>query len=161
MKNLSIDENATGLLIGALAVGGIKNVVYIQKFDLDELPNLYSPWDGETVGELASCEKISENEREKKLERFNFFKECVLENKYTDTTIFAVRRNARYPIQIIDGIHRAVGIQKALIDQNVDKEVLKNKINLRILLVDSEDMIKYPDYIKLLTLASNEAKKNT
>jgi hypothetical protein len=80
--------------------------------------------------------------KKKKLRKINQSKQAVLENTFTDTTIFGMRKDETSPIVITDGIHRAIGIQKAL---NEDTSI-KSKIYLRLLLFEGNRISELADY---------------
>ncbi|OIP25328.1 hypothetical protein AUK11_00785 [bacterium CG2_30_37_16] len=140
-----LDTITTNFLIMAISVGEVKLSVH-NNFDLDQLGNMFIPWGKVTVSEIASGKKISEHEWDRKQAKFNFFKDRILKCKFFDTTIFVVTKGENFQLLIIDGVHRAIGIQKALIE-NSD---LKDTINLRVLLIESSNMSRLPDYQVIL-----------
>lgn len=140
-----LDQIATNFLIMALSVGDMKVSVH-NNFDLSLLDKMFIPWGKVTVDEIASGKQISKHEWDQKQKKFNFFKNRILKCEFFDTTIFIVRKNENFPLFIIDGVHRAIGIQKAILEQ----PTVKDKINLRILLVESPNMDQLEDYKKIL-----------
>jgi len=136
-----LDTIATNFLTMALSVGDVKPSVH-NNFDLGKLGEMFIPWGKTKVFEIASGKKISEHEWDRKQAKFNFFKDRILKCEFFDTTIFIVTKGENFPLLIIDGVHRAIGIQKAL-TENPD---LKDKINLRVLLIESPNMNRLHDY---------------
>jgi hypothetical protein len=139
-----IDTNATNFIKIFLQYAGV-NFVYHSKYDLNALGTMYAPWQNqESVNDLATRQKTSAHNQKSKETQFEKVKNDVLNNQYTDTTIFAARPNDQAPILIIDGIHRAVGIQRAILqDPNI-----KSKINLRVFLIVGDPIKCLEDYQK-------------
>lgn len=140
-----LDAIATNFLMTALSVGDIKLSVH-NNFDLDKLGDIFIPWGKVTVSEISSGKKISEHEWDRKQAKFNFFKDRILKCEFFDTTIFVVTKGESFPLLIVDGVHRAIGIQKALIEN----PNLEDKINLRALLIESPNIDRLPDYQVIL-----------
>lgn len=140
-----LDEIATKFLIMSLSVGDVMFSVH-NNFGLDRLSSMFIPWGKVKVFEIASGEKISEHEWDRKQGKFNFFRDQILKSGFFDTTIFVVTKGENFPLLIIDGVHRAIGIQKALIEN----PGLKDKINLRVLLIESSNMDRLSDYQVIL-----------
>lgn len=140
-----IDQIATNFMMIALSIGDVAISVH-NNFNLDNLSGMFIPWGKVTVSKIASGEKVSEHEWDKKQRKFNFFKDKILAGKLFDTTIFVVSKGQGFPILIIDGVHRAIGIQKALIE----KPQIKDDINLRVLFIESQNMSKLQDYQAIL-----------
>lgn len=140
-----LDTIATNFLKMALSVEDVKLSVH-NNFGLNILGDMFIPWGKVKVSEIASGEKISEHEWDRKQAKFNFFKEVILKCERFDTTLFVIRKDENSPFLIIDGVHRAIGIQKAL----GEKPQIKDKINLRVLLIESVNMDKLSDYKKIL-----------
>lgn len=140
-----LDTIATRFLMMALSVGNIKLSVH-NNFDLNQLGDMFIPWGKVKVSEIATGEKISEHEWDRKQAKFNSFKDQILKCEFFDTTVFVVTKGEGFPFLIIDGVHRCIGIQKALIE----KVQLKGNINLRILFIESQDMDKLQDYKNVL-----------
>lgn len=140
-----LDSNATNFLTAALTVDNIQFSVH-NGFDSSLLGEMFIPWGRVKVSEIASGEKTSEHEWDRKQEKFNFFRDVILRCEHFDTTLFVVRNSEKSPYLIIDGVHRAIGIQKAL----AGKPELATKINLRILLIESPNMSRLSDYQKVL-----------
>ena len=140
-----LDAITTNFLMMALSVGDVKLSVH-NNFDLDKLGDSFIPWGKVTVSEIASSKRISEHEWGRKQTKFNFFRDRILKCEFFDTTIFVVTKGENFPLLIIDGVHRAIGIQKALIEN----PGLKDKINLRVLQIESPNMIKLHDYHVIL-----------
>lgn len=138
---MKIDSNATGFLH---MISGRDSVVYYSNLDLESLGTHYVIWrNRKSIKELAiNDNNIPKNKRKKKLEKINFFKEAVLENKHTDTTLFGMRPNPKLSIVIGDGVHRAIGIYKAYLQDNS----LKMRVNLRLLLCEGDYISSIPDY---------------
>lgn len=140
-----IDPIATNFLIMAISVENVKLSVH-HNFNLDNLGNMFIPWGKVQILEIASGERTSEHKWDQKQRKFNFFKDKILACKFFDTTIFVVSKGRESPMLIIDGVHRAIGIQKALIE----KPQIKSKVNLRVLLIESQNMFKLKDYRAIL-----------
>lgn len=140
-----LDQIATNFLIMALSVGDISISVH-NNFNLNLLGSMFIPWGKVTVDEIASGKRISEHEWEQKQKKFNFFRDKILGCEFFDTTIFIIRKEENLPSLIIDGVHRSIGIQKALLE----RPAVKSKINLRILLIESSNMDSLEDYRKVL-----------
>lgn len=136
-----LDAIATNFLMMALSVGDVKLSVH-NNFDLDKLGDMFIPWGKVTVSEIASGKKTSEHEWDRKQAKFNSFRDQILKYDFFDTTVFVVTKGENFPLLIIDGVHRAIGIQKAL----TENPGLKDKINLRVLLIESPNMDKLSDY---------------
>jgi len=146
-----IDKNATSFLNQAITVSGTTPTIY-SRYDLDELGNMYVPWNGERVEELAMGERVSTHEWGDKIKKFNFFKKAASRDGYYEATIIAVRKNKNSPTLIIDGVGRAVGIKKAIIE---NPGRIK-EINLIVFLIESEGIVKMLDYKKLLELLKKQ-----
>lgn len=140
-----LDQIATNFLVTALSVGEV-NVSIHNNFDLKLLDGMFIPWGKVTVDEIASGKRTSEHEWVQKQKKFNFFKDQILKCNFFDTMLFIVGKDDKSPLLIIDGVHRALGIQKAVIERSN----VKDKINLRILLIESPNMNKLEDYKKIL-----------
>jgi hypothetical protein len=144
----TMDNNATGAFY--MMINACKMCQYIV-VDLDELQHMYIMWrQGKTVLEYTTEQNIPEDDsKPEKIRKINQSKKAALENLFTDTTIFGMRKDENSPIVITDGIHRAIGIQKAI---NEDSTV-KRKICLRLLLCDGEKIAELDDY--RLSIASS------
>lgn len=140
-----LDQIATNFLVMALSVGDV-NVSIHNNFDLNLLGGMFIPWGRVTVNEIASGKKTSDHEWEQKQKKFNFFKDQILKCNFFDTTLFVVRKDNKSPSLLIDGVHRALGVQKAVFEN----PNIKAKINLRILLIESPNMNKLEDYKEIL-----------
>lgn len=146
---MNIDQTATNFI--RLAIKYNPFPFLYPSYPIEKLKDFYVPWDGETVGELADGTKISEHNKEVKIKKFNEFKDLFLNNKHKELTIFAVTKEEENPILIIDGVHRAVGLQKSI---NKSKRLPKENINLILVLFKSRHIQCMPDYKKLLGLIS-------
>jgi hypothetical protein len=136
-----IDQTATNVLHRTMS--SVNNFYYLARFNVDYLKNMYVMWQNKkSVLDLADDNQLPDHNKAQKLKMINYFKNAVLKNIYTDTTIFGMRKDENSPIVITDGIHRAIGIQKALLE---DPSV-RDKINLRILLFEGKDIASIPDY---------------
>lgn len=135
-----LDKNATGALI--MMIQKCTNFEYLI-VNLSLLGDMYVMWrNKKTVLELVNDENIPKDKMGKKIHRIEFFKNVVLKNTHTDTTIFGMRKDQFSPIVIADGIHRSIGIQRALqVDPNI-----KEKITLRILLFEGVSIYSLDDY---------------
>lgn len=141
------DEIATNFIRQAIEYNS--NPRLFSHYSLEVIKDFYVPWDGEKVGELADGTKISLDKKEEKEKGFNYFKNLFLEDKQKELTIFAITKGDDDPVLIIDGVHRAVGLQRAI---NKSKGLLNNKINLILVLFKSLNFHKMPEYIRLLNL---------
>lgn len=145
-----LDQIATNFLNMALQAGlsaGNLKISVFNNFDLDLLGSMFIPWGPKVkVIEIADGTKISDHEWEQKQNKFNFFKDHILKCEFFDTIIFIIRKAENSPFLIIDGVHRAIGLQKALLEF----PKLKDRINLRILLIESINMDQLEDYKKVL-----------
>lgn len=136
-----IDQNASSLL--AKFYGLADNVIYLSHFDMDNLKDLFVCWRGkQTVLDYAHKDLLPEHEGEKKEKYVQFSKEMLLANKHTDTTIFVATPAINAQWMIFDGIHRAIGIQRAM-DSNPE---VRDKTNLRILLLVGQSISTDEDY---------------
>ncbi len=137
-----IDNNATGALYlmagaGAMPVYGIVN--------LDNLGAIYVMWQtGKNIKDFLKDENIPDHHKDEKIKKINLCKKTILENYYTDTTVFGMRKNDASPIVITDGIHRAIGIYRAM----VESPLVKSKVMLRMLLFTGEEVGGLEDYKK-------------
>jgi len=146
-----IDKNATSFLNQAIAVTGKTPVIHSQ-YNLDDLGDMYVPWDGEKVEELARGERISTHKWENKVKKFSFFKKSASREGHYEATIVAVRKDKNSPTLIIDGVGRAVGIKKAIIENPKRRK----EINLIVFLIESEEIVKMLDYKRLLELLEEQ-----
>ena len=138
-----LDQNATGALHMMLN-SMCSSITYLEKFDLEHLGKLYVIWrNRKTVNVLSNDENIPDYNKQEKLIKINFFKDATLNNIHTDTTIFAMRKDENSPIVITDGIHRAIGINKAI----RESPKIIQKINLRILLFEGNGIQNLDDYV--------------
>lgn len=148
MKNqkvfkLKLDPNATGAL-NNLMFKKTNSCSYFIFEDIDEIKKLNVMWrNGQTVEELSDNETLlKQHEGTEKLMKVEMVATSVKKNIYTDTTVFGIRKNNTSPIVITDGIHRVIGIFKAI---SKDPSI-KNKICLRILLCESPNFNQLEDY---------------
>lgn len=113
--------------------------------DLEDLGTHYVIWrNRKSIKDLAiNDNNIPKDKRKEKLEKIYHFKEAVQGNKYTDTTLFGMRPSLESPIVIGDGVHRAIGIYKAYLQD----DSLKTKVNLRLLLCEGKFISSIPDYV--------------
>lgn len=138
-----LDTNATGALHMMLSSNTLSKISCYEKFDLEKLGELYVMWrNRKNVNELSVDENIPDHNKKEKLDKISFFKNAVLNNFYTDTTLLAMRKDSNSPIVITDGIHRALGINRAIIE----KPDLIKKINLRLILFEGEGIQNLEDY---------------
>ncbi len=112
------------------------------------LKDLYVVWDGETVGELATGTRVSEHNKDEKLEKFDHFKNEFLNGQVLNKPILVVKDSNHDALLIIDGIHRSVGYYKAYLQ---DESIL-SKIKFRYLLFESDRIHEMDDYGRLLSL---------
>lgn len=137
-----LDQNGTGAFF--MMISQLIGVSYLV-VDLNTLGNMHVVWQNKkTLSELSKDENIPNYEKVDKLRKINHFKKAVLENFYTDTTIFGMRKDDNSPVVISDGIHRAIGIQRAF----MENPTIKEKITLRILLFEGNGIGKLEDYYK-------------
>lgn len=138
----STDNNATGAFLMMASTGAMATYNDINLNDLDKM---FVMW--QTGGSLATFlndKNIPDHGKEEKLKKIDFCKKMILKNYFTVTTIFGMRKNETSPIVITDGIHRAIGIYRAIME---DPLVIE-KITLKILLFTGEKIAELPDYIK-------------
>lgn len=139
--SIVLDENATGAL--RMIASNATKASYFSNVNLERLKEMYVIWrNRKSVLELSSDENIPEDNKEDKLKKINFFKHAVTNNSYTDTTLLTMRKDETSPIVITDGIHRSIGIIKALI-KNPN---IKKKVNLRIVLFEGGKIAELEDY---------------
>ncbi|QQG40519.1 MAG: hypothetical protein HYV37_03040 [Candidatus Levyibacteriota bacterium] len=137
-----LDQNATRAF--SMMLSNSDQVSYFI-IDLDILGAMYVMWQNrKTLTELSQDKNIPNYEKEDKLRKINHFKKVVLGNLYTDTTIFGMRKDDNSPIVISDGIHRAIGIQRAF----MENPTIKEKMTLKILLFEGNGLGKLEDYYK-------------
>ncbi len=136
-----IENIATNVLIRSIAYH--TNLYYLVNFDLDNLQYMFVMWQNrKSIMDLTNNSNIPNHNKEDKIRKIEYFKNAVLQNRYTDTTLFAMRIDKDSPIVITDGIHRAISIQRAL----VEDPSIKEKINLRILLFEGKRFEELDDY---------------
>lgn len=148
---MNIDKNATSFLNQAITVAGKTPVIHFQ-YNLDDLGDMYVPWDGEKVEELARGKRISTHEWENKVKKFSFFKKAASREGYYEATIIAIRSGKDSPTLIIDGVGRAVGIRKVILEN----PARKNGINLIVFLIESQEVVNLPDYKRLLEILEKQ-----
>ena len=135
------DVNATRAL--EMALSKSTTIQYLKSVGIKHLGEMFVMWrNKKSIHELSEDKNIPNHNKKAKLEKIEFFKRKILENSFTDTTLFGMRKNKDSPIVIIDGIHRAIGIYKAYLN---DKQIEK-KVCLRILLCDGENIAELDDY---------------
>jgi hypothetical protein len=135
-----LDSNADGAL--RMMISKAKNFHYFI-LDLSQLGDMCVIWrDRKKITDYLKDENIPDHQKVEKLKKINQSKNMVLKNIFTDTTIFGMRKDTNSPIVISDGIHRAIGIQRAIVEQPSVKE----KICLRLLLFEGPDVAELEDY---------------
>ncbi len=138
---METDKNATILLANYYSLAD--SITYLKKFDLDRIKDFFVCWRGGlTVSEYAAKNLLQEHEGDKKEKYIEFAKDFALKNEHTDTTIFVVASSPTAQWMVFDGIHRAIGIQRAI---TADPSI-KEKINLRILLLVGEKVSEDDNY---------------
>ncbi|MCL4365701.1 hypothetical protein M1437_00560 [Patescibacteria group bacterium] len=144
----NLDDNGTGAFLMLLRAATTCKYIIM---NLDELSNMCVMWrDKKLLKEYLLDENIPNHQKDEKLRKINQSRKAVLENIYTDTTIFGMRKNANSPIVITDGIHRAIGVQRAVTEQPAVKE----KICLRLLLFEGEGIASLDDYNQSINLSA-------
>src|SRR3989344_7710752 len=104
---MNFDANATGLLGNAFSKHTTCGYYTVE---LELIKDMFVNWrNKKTLNEMLEDGNIPDHEKTEKLRKINLVKKAVLENIYTDTTIFGMRKDTNTPIVIIDGIHRAIG----------------------------------------------------
>lgn len=142
---MTIDKNASAFIRQAIKNGGV--VTVYANSNINELKNFYVPWDCDKVNDLAHDKRNSEHEWTTKSSKFEYFRDRYINNPHQDVTIFA-ERLVGGPILIIDGVHRAVGLQKAL---NLQKSI-EQHINLIVVLFELQTPDN--DYLKIISSPS-------
>ncbi len=133
---MNIDEIATRAFQAALCFN--PQITLLEKITPEELDNFFVMWrEGNTyyqVKDYAIAQKTSGDKWSDKKVKILFTKSAVLKSTYFDTTIILIQGLAKEPILIIDGIHRAIGIRMASLE---NKNV---SVNLRGILITSPNM---------------------
>lgn len=140
---LKLDTNANGAL-NNLMFKNANSCSYFIFENVNEIKELNVMWrNGQTVEELSNNETLLKQYKGKeKLTKIEMVAKAIEKNIYTDTTVFGIRKDNTSPIVITDGIHRVIGIFKAI---SKDPSI-KNKICLRVLLCESPDFEQLEDY---------------
>ncbi len=139
MTNLEVDYVPTRVLQSLAPISSQQNWHYYFFKNPIELGELYVMWrNGKKIKELANDDKFLGEH----LDKVNLVYEAVKNNQFTDTTLFGMRSSENSPIVITDGIHRAIGIYKAL-EENAK---LRDLIWLRLLLFTDKKISLSDDY---------------
>lgn len=135
-----IDQNATGALVQMISAA--QNFVYLI-LTPNELGNMYVIWrDKKKIAEYLKDKNIPSHNKLEKIRKINQSKTAVLKNLFTDTTLFGMRPDDNRPIVISDGIHRAIGVYRALkIDPSIER-----KLCIRLLLFEGSEIANLEDY---------------
>jgi len=142
----NLDVNATAFIIRA--INKSSTCLYID-LSLDKLGEMFVQWrNKKTVSEMALDVNIPDHQKVDKLEKINRVKESISGSIFTNTTIIGMRKDQDSPIVIFDGIHRSIGIYRAVSN---DQE-LNDKICLKLLLFEGEKIGTIPDYTESITL---------
>lgn len=138
---LELDQNANSLILAAMHRSD--NFTY-NTIAPEDLGDFYPVWqERHSIATMVADENfIPSHEKEKKLEKINYFYNAVLANKHTDTTLFGMRKDSNSPIVIIDGNHRAIGIYKAW------QKKTNIPITLRLFLIEGSQISELEDYNK-------------